>query len=111
MSVCPTGALSYGGIDPETLPKTSFVNSDEMLGMIKSRRSVRKYKQESVPAEKLAKIQEMLSYPPTGGNLDNLHFSLVGTKEKMDVIRKVTYQCIEQMDSNCPLYSMKDFIE
>ncbi len=111
MSVCPTGALSFGGIDPEKLPKPSFVNSDEMLNMIKSRRSVRKYKQESVPAEKLAKIQEMLSYPPTGGNFDNLHFSLVGTKEKMDAIRKVTYECIEKMDNTCPLYSMKGFID
>lgn len=111
MTVCPVGALSWNGINPDELPQTGFVDGDEMLTMIKSRRSVRKYRQESVPAEKLEKIKEMLSYPPTGGNLDNLHFSIVGTKEKMDAIREVTYDTIASLTSDSSLYQMKGFVE
>ncbi len=36
----------------------------------------------------------MLSFTPKGGNADNLYFSIVETKEKMDYIRNVTYEKI-----------------
>lgn len=111
MAVCPKGALSFGGIDPDGLPKTSYVNPDELLSMIKSRRSVRSYKKQSVSQEKLAKIREMLSYPPTGGNLDNLHFTIVGSAEKMDEIRKATYDAFAVLSSDSPLYQLKGFVD
>ena len=82
ITVCPVGAISLGDIDSDELEESFFVDEKEMITMIKSRRSVRKYKQEDVPTEKTEKIKEMLSYPPTGGNLDNLHFTIVSTKEK-----------------------------
>ena len=70
-----------------------------MLNLIKSRRSYRFYKNESVPFEKLNRIKRMLSYAPTGGNANSLHFSIVETKEKMDEIRKTTYEkCKELTD-------------
>lgn len=111
MVVCSTGALSLANINPDDLNQTSFVDDEDMLSMIKSRRSVRRYKKKSVPEDKIEKIREMLSYPPTGGNLDNLHFSIVASKEKMDEIRKVTYDSISSLDEDSPLYSMKPMIE
>lgn len=111
MAVCPRGALSLDGIDPDSLPKPVFVDPDEMLGMIRSRRSVRGYKQADVSAEKLDKIKEMLSYPPTGGNLDNLHFTIVGSRAKMDEIRRATYDAIAALPPESPMYPMKGFVE
>ncbi len=94
MAVCPTGALSFGGKDPEKSFPVGFGNSDDLLRLIQSRRSIRFYKNESLPADKVAKLTAMLPYIPTGGNADNLHFSLVATKEKMEAIRKTTYETI-----------------
>ena len=111
MTVCPKGALSFGGIDPDSLLKTVFADPDDVLGMIKSRRSVRSYKQKDVPAETIEKIKEMLSYPPTGGNLDNLHFTIVGSAEKMDEIRKATYDAFAVLSSDSPLYQLKGFVD
>lgn len=111
MTVCPKGALSFGNIKPESLLKTVYSDPDKLLGMIKSRRSVRSYKQQDVPAEKIEKIREMLSYPPTGGNLDNLHFTIVGSKTKMDEIRKTTYEAISALTPESPLYQMKGFVD
>lgn len=111
MSVCPKGALSFGGLNPDDMQKPVFADPDAMLGMIKSRRSVRSYRQKDVPAEKIEKIKEMLSYPPTGGNIDNLHFTIVGTKEKMDEIRRVTYDAFSVLTSDSPLYPLKGFVE
>ncbi len=104
MAVCPTGALSFGGINPETAPSVSYGNSEELLGLIRSRRSVRFYRNENVPADKLYKIKKMLAYPPTGGNEDSLHFSVVGSKEKMEEIRRVSYDKLLECSSFAPIY-------
>ena len=109
--VCSTGALSIGNINQDDLNPSSFVDDEDMLSMIKSRRSVRRYRKKSVPEDKIGKIREMLSYPPTGGNLDNLHFSIVASKEKMDEIRKVTYDAISSLNDDSLLYNMKPIVE
>ena len=85
MAICPTGALSFNDKNPDELEK---VNYDDILGLIKSRRSVRQYKEEEIPTETLQKLKEMLPYIPTGCNSHALHFSIVEKKSVMDVIRK-----------------------
>lgn len=94
MAICPEGALSFGGKNPDDSSPVGYGNSEDLLTLIKSRRSVRAYKPGDLPTDKLEKIREMLAYPPTGGNVDCLRFSIVGTREKMDRIRRVTYEKI-----------------
>ena len=77
-----------------------------MLAVIRSRRSVRSYKNQSVPKEKLDKIIQMLPFIPTGANIDTLHFSIVGTKEKMDEIRKLTVEKLNALQSDDPMIQM-----
>ncbi len=104
MSICPTGALSFGGLKPENSEPVGYGDSEELLRLIKSRRSVRDYKDADIPAEKIYKIKEMLAYPPTGGNEDCLRFSIVGTRTKMDEIRKVSYDKILESSNFTPIY-------
>ena len=106
MAICPVGALSINGKNPADSANITYGNSNEMLNLIKSRRSVRSYKNESIPSDKLEKITEMLAYPPTGGNVDCLHFSIVGTKEKMDEIRKVSYEKLTNDPDENPMIHM-----
>lgn len=94
MAICPAGALSFGGKDPQNSLPVAMGNSEDLLRLIMSRRSVRSYARESVPHETLQRLMAMLPFVPTGGNADNLFFSIVETKEKMDEIRKVTYETI-----------------
>ena len=44
MLVCPKGALSFGGLQPEQCGTVSYGNHEELLKLIKSRRSTRAYK-------------------------------------------------------------------
>ncbi len=94
MGVCPTGALSWGGIDPEKLGPVRFADPDDMLGMIKGRRSIRQYKDKDISDDMLQKIGNMLAYPPKGGNSDILRFSLVGSRARMQEIREATYKVL-----------------
>lgn len=85
MAICPAGALSFNGKNPEN---SEPVDYNEILRLIKSRRSVRQYKEEEISSENMQKLKEMLPYIPTGCNAHSLHFSIVETKSAMDVIRK-----------------------
>ena len=85
LMVCPQGALSFNGKKPENSEETNY---SDILSLIKSRRSVRKYKTEDVSTETIEKLKEMLPYIPTGCNSHALHFSIVTKREVMDEIRK-----------------------
>lgn len=102
MAICPAGALSFGGRNPADSEPVGGWNGEELLRLIKSRRSVRFYKKQDIPAETLAKLTEMLPYPPTGGNRDNLHFSIIGTAEKMRELTKITYDKISASPNPSP---------
>ena len=103
MAICPKGALSFGGKNPDESELTTYGDSEELLRLIKSRRSVRAFKQQDVPSEKISKLIEMLAFPPKGGNVDSLHFSIVGTSEKMRAIEKLTYETIQAVDKASPV--------
>lgn len=99
MAICPGGALSFGNLDPAASEAAGYGDSEELLRLIKSRRSVRLFRHEEVPPEKIAKIREMLAYTPKGGNVDCLHFTIVGTRSKMEEIAKIAYDAAEKSSS------------
>lgn len=103
MAICPVGALSFGGKNPADSEPVGHWSSDDLLRLIKSRRSVRFYKNQDIPQETMSKLIEMLPYPPTGGNKDNLHFSIIGSAEKMRAISKLTYEKISASENPSPM--------
>ena len=84
MAICPTGALSLNHKNPD---ESEPVNYYDILSLIKSRRSIRQYKDEEITEETFEKLKSMLAYVPTGCNSHSLHFSIVEKKSAMDIIR------------------------
>ena len=90
------------GINPENSSefKNEF-NSDEVLELIKERRSIRYYKQQNVEPEKFQKLKEMLNYVPTGVNNHSLHFSFVEDINVMNQFRdKVKETLLSLVETN-----------
>lgn len=88
LAVCPVGAVSILGKKPENSDAVlGNYNSDELLNLIKSRRSFRRFKRENLDAETLTKLKEMLNYVPTGCNNHGLHFSFIEDVKVMDDFR------------------------
>ncbi len=85
LAICPTGALSFGDKHPNN---SQAVEYSDILGLIKSRRSVRQYGEDEIAPEIMDKLKQMLPYVPTGCNNHSLHFSIVEKKSAMDEIRK-----------------------
>ena len=76
-AICPVGAISIMGKNPDESNEIKQINSDDLLNLIQSRRSVRKYKQENADKEIIQKLKNMLNYVPTGKNNHSLHFSFI----------------------------------
>lgn len=90
LSVCPAGAITIFDKNPEESSKyKNEFNSDEVLELIKERKSIRNYKHKNVEPEKIQKLKDMLKYIPTGVNNHSLHFSFVEDVETMDKIREL----------------------
>lgn len=97
LAICPTGALSFCDKSPEN---SEPVNYNDILTLIKSRRSVRQYKNEEVSQELIDKLKSMLPYIPTGCNSHALHFSIVTKKSVMEVLRnKVNKRVVNILSS------------
>lgn len=99
-AICPTGAITFNQKDPQTASKPNFGNPEEILNLIKSRRSIRQYTDEEVSNEVLDKLKEMLPYIPTGCNYNSLHFSFIESKVVMDEIREYTRKKLLKLLSN-----------
>ena len=62
LAICPVGAISIMDKDPNNSASINQINSDELLNLIQTRRSIRKYKQENVNPETIQKLKDMLNY-------------------------------------------------
>jgi len=101
LSICPTGALTILDKNPENSQEaTNNFNPEEVLRLIKERKSIRFYKPENVEKEKLEKLKEMLAYVPTGVNNHSLHFSIIEDVTVMDKYRKMVNDMIIKIVSN-----------
>ena len=98
LAVCPTGALSCNGVSAERCaPINPLPRPEDMLSLLRQRRSVRRYKEESLPEEILEKLKDSLAWSPTGCNAHNLMFRFVETKEGMDFYRTETNRMIMKL--------------
>ena len=82
-AICPQGAITMTGYDfPEeaAVPMTE-IPSDTLLSAMKSRRTVRQFTDQAVEQEKIDKILEAGRYSPTGGNSQNVSYTILGSKQ------------------------------
>ena len=82
-AVCPTGAVDMPGYDTsdcgETVP-LSEINSERFLQGIKSRRTMRQFRQRPVEAAKIKMILEAGRYAPTAKNSQNVAFTVLTSR-------------------------------
>ena len=82
-AICPQGAVSMTGYDcvDEPVVPVSALGEDKLLAAVRSRRTIRRFTKRPVEEEKLMKILEAGRYSPTGGNFQNVAFSVLGSRQ------------------------------
>ena len=104
LAVCPTGALSIFGKNPDnSVPVNNEIpNALELGNLIKTRRSVRKYKKEELTKEQLGNLLETAAYAPTGHNKNQVLISVTETKDQLVKVRDLVYGAIKKEKENLP---------
>ena len=83
-AICPVEAIDMPGYDKAGctgITSMSEINSDTLLKAIKSRRTIRQFKDIPVEQEKTDKILEAGRYAPTGANSQNVAFTILSDKK------------------------------
>lgn len=101
LAVCPTGALSIFGKNPNDslLLNSEVPSADELERLIKTRRSVRRFKKEAVNPETINKLMQTAAYAPTGHNKNQVLLSVTDSKERLAEVRNMVYEAIKQLHS------------
>ncbi len=110
LAICPTGALSILDKIPDNSELcNNYPQAEQLLNLIKSRRSIRHFRHENLPQETLIMLKSMLKYSPTGCNDHRLHVSIIEDVEIMDKFRNRTNNTIKKilLSTNTSLISKK----
>ena len=97
-AVCPEGAVTMAGYDckDEAVVPMTELPSDTLLTAMRSRRTIRQFRDQPVEDEKIQNILEAGRYSPTGGNSQNVSYTILGSRQKaaealcVELFRNVT---------------------
>jgi len=88
IAICPVEAILFEHEDEAfnfegTKKIPEIVSYEDLMKILRMRRSMRVYKDEPVPEEKLAKMLEAMRYAPTASNRQNWRLTVVTNKEEI----------------------------
>lgn len=82
-AICPQGAVrmaNYDCPDEPVVPMTEL-DSGTLLAAMRSRRTIRHFTKQSVDQENIRMILDAGRYSPTGGNAQDVNFTILGSKQ------------------------------
>ena len=90
LAICPIGALSICGIQPEEcLPLAGALPRPEQLeALIMGRRSIRHFQPGNLPPDEIRRLIEVTSYAPTGVNSHQVLLTVVDDAAVMEKLRQ-----------------------
>ena len=95
IAVCPHGALQHASIPMERCPslqKDLAINREQAVQFLRSRRSVRIYKDQPVEKEKIQELIEIARYAPTAGNRQMINWQVITDNDKIHQLAKLTVE-------------------
>jgi nitroreductase len=72
---------------------------EELVNLIKSRRSIRKWENKPVPEETLCQAIELSSYAPNAGNQQNWYFQVILKKETISALAEAVKDATDELVS------------
>lgn len=105
VAVCPHGAFSLTKMSVESCPP---VNKELILGpeqaeqFLRSRRSIRTYKDKPVDRETLTKLIEIARYAPTGHNFQPVNWTVIYDGKELDRLIRIVIDWMRDSIKNQP---------
>lgn len=99
LAVCPKGAISIFGRQPEdSLPPVKAENAAPVLdALIMNRHSCRRFLKKDVDASVIDGMLQTLGNAPNGSNKQQVEFTLIDDRAQMDCIRSLAYTEMDRL--------------
>lgn len=99
LAVCPVGAISMLGCQPENSvdPPEMECAAFTLTALVVNRHSCRRYLDQNVPGETIREMLDLLACAPNGGNKQQVEFTLINDKEQMERFRRLAYSKMETL--------------
>lgn len=103
VSICPNTAIDNvktplsGQVD---LKKFPVIDNDTAYNFMRSRRSIRCYKSESIPRKQLLKLIDIARFAPTASNKQGISYIIVDNKKTLEKATEVVIQWMEKNQSH-----------
>ena len=100
VAVCPNDALSHKNIP---ISQCTPINKDleisriQAIQFLRSRRTIRFFKDKKIEKEKIQELIEIARYAPTGGNNQQLTWTVYSDKEKIKKLTSLTVDWMKYM--------------
>lgn len=95
--VCPHGALTHASLAPEdclALDKNLILSPEHTEHFLRSRRSIRNFKENAVEKETLKKLIGLAAFAPSGHNCQPVHWQVLNGR---DIVKEHAAMVIEWM--------------
>lgn len=86
VAVCPTSAISLSVMKPEDCPavyKKMLLGPERAEHFLRSRRSIRTYKNKEIERDSLIKIIDVARYAPTGSNSQQVGWLVINSRDRV----------------------------
>jgi len=100
VAVCPHGALSHADVplaDCMPIGKEASVTHAQAVQFLRSRRSVRHFKDQPVEKEKLQQLIEIARYAPTASNSQLLEWIVIDDPEKIHGLAEMVIEWVRRV--------------
>lgn len=111
VAVCPKGALSHEATPLETcteINKNLSIDKDQAVQFLRSRRSVRLFREKPVERKTIEQLIKVASYAPSGSNLQLVEWLVFDDKDKLHELSGHSIdwmrEALKQDEINAPPY-------
>jgi nitroreductase/NAD-dependent dihydropyrimidine dehydrogenase PreA subunit len=105
VAACPTGSLSHRKMPLEDCPPVKGelqLSAEQCEQLLRSRRSIRVYKNKAVPREEIVKLIELARYAPTGHNSQCVEWLVLDNRDELQNLAGIVVDWMRWMLGNMP---------
>jgi nitroreductase/NAD-dependent dihydropyrimidine dehydrogenase PreA subunit len=99
VAACPQSALDHAYAplnDQVLLDKAPVLNAEMAESFLRARRSVRVYKEDAVPKDKILKLLDIARLAPTSNNTQGVQYLVIDNKNTLQAIAKATVAWMDE---------------
>ncbi len=105
VAVCPTGSFSHHNMTTDQCAPTRKefkFNAEQCEHFLRSRRSIRVYKNKPVSQDELAKLIEIARYAPSGHNSQCAQWTVWGNQDELNRLAGIVFAWMRHLIANVP---------